>query len=441
MKPFPCPLRPPGQAATGAAVLLGLHRRRRRLGIRASTRPTRARRACTQLGRAARRLGAARAKLNENRAFTNNHILESAAAGRPRTKKIEANNEIDRQEPRRGRGNDRDDEGRAEFAALEGDAGLPRGADRGARALRRGRRRRRVRAQQGDRRPGRDRAPSRSSTTLFDAKVALANDRADEIEAAARRADARDRRCSVVALLVGFAIAFWFARRHPARPSGNPRPPRDAARAVRADLRNALSAVAKGDLTVDVTPVTPRARSGPPTTRSATSPRPSARSATTPSPPSRPTTRCAPQLAGTIGRARRQRRHRRRGLAADGGDVRRDRPRGRRDRRRGRPRSRRAPSARCAASSPPARPSRGPRRRRSTSAEDARETAKAAGRRARVALEGVDAANRRPRRCARSPRLGRVGDAIRELDGTLRAHRRHRRTRSPASPSRRTCSR
>ena len=104
-------------------------------------------------------------------------------------------------------------------------------------------------------------------------------------------------------------------------------------------------------------------------------------------------------------RAGRRRGHRRRRVAADGRHLRRGGPRGHARSPPPSARSRPAPSARSAASRPPARRSRAPRAPRQTSADVAAATVQAAGDARAVALEGVDAAISRQRGDARGRRL------------------------------------
>ena len=92
------------------------------------------------------------------------------------------------------------------------------------------------------------------------------------------------------------------------------------------DLRNALDAVAEGDLTVDVTPVTPPLhRTSNDEIGDVAEAVGLIRDNTVASVEAYNAMRA--EAGRDDGRARRRRRHGRRRLAADGGDVRRDRPR------------------------------------------------------------------------------------------------------------------
>ena len=77
------------------------------------------------------------------------------------------------------------------------------------------------------------------------------------IEASAASSRTRSLLLLGAALVIGFAMAFWFARRI----QQTVKQILDRIQTLRehdtTDLRNALDAVATGDLTIDVTPVTP----------------------------------------------------------------------------------------------------------------------------------------------------------------------------------------
>ena len=123
---------------TGAAVLLAFTAVIGVLGLRALDQANRAGAMYDVSVEPLAELGTARAKFNENRAFTNNHILETSAADKAELEtKIDANNAIvdknlvaveDRWPPTRASACSRPQ------APPEG---LPRGPQRGDRALRR----------------------------------------------------------------------------------------------------------------------------------------------------------------------------------------------------------------------------------------------------------------------------------------------------------------
>ena len=151
-------LRPARQVADGSRCAPCLHRRHRRARP-ASARPGQCQRqaACTWSSvEPLAELGTARAKFNENRAFTNNHILETAPAAKAELEsKIEANNAVVDKNLAAVEKSLATDEGKRMFASLRTHLeGLPGGPRAGARALQRGQARGGVRAQQARRRAG-----------------------------------------------------------------------------------------------------------------------------------------------------------------------------------------------------------------------------------------------------------------------------------------------
>ena len=140
-------------------------------------------------------LGTARAKFNENRAFTNNHILETAAAekARARARRSTANNVIVDKNLAAVKESLATDEGTADVRRADaGDLKAYREARTEVLELSAaGKRAGGVRAQQGASSCPRVSEASRTSTELFDSKVALAATEQRAIEAAAASASTR----------------------------------------------------------------------------------------------------------------------------------------------------------------------------------------------------------------------------------------------------------
>ena len=198
-------------------------------------------------------LGTARAKFNETRAYTNNHILEPDAQAKDEIERKLAEDDavIDAQLAAVARA--LGDEARTLTADLE--------AYREARTavLEASSAGRRAQAYELNKRTVLPVVQKLATdfAELFDSTVHAAE--ADQQQAHVSAAAIRTRSLLVLAgaLVAGFGLALWFSRR--------------VQRAVReildritllrehctTDLRNALTAIAHGDLTVDVTPVTP----------------------------------------------------------------------------------------------------------------------------------------------------------------------------------------
>ncbi|WP_084285393.1 methyl-accepting chemotaxis protein [Solirubrobacter soli] len=203
-------------------------------------------------------LGTARAKFNESRAFTNNHILESAPADKAKlVEKLKANDAVVDQNLAKVEDSLATAKGKQAFAALgaaiveyrkartEVLAVSDTGDVKAAYALNKAKVLPRV-SEAVD-----------AFTALFDSKVKLAGDEQHSIEAAAASARTRAIALLVGALVVGFAMALWFS----GRIQKTVKEILDRIESLRmhdtTELRKALEAVAEGDLTVDVSPRTP----------------------------------------------------------------------------------------------------------------------------------------------------------------------------------------
>jgi hypothetical protein len=237
-------------------------------------------------------LGVARAKLNENRALTLSHLLESnrsEAAELVRT--MEANNKLVDSSLATVKETLETEEGKAAFAKLEADLKDYRAErSRVMELSTAGRDTEAFAAYKSEVVPTAAKLVD-DFTALFDSKVELARTKSEDVDAAAASGKTRAIVLILLALAAGLGISLLIAR--------------GIQRGVEAvlnrltllkehcttDLAAALQGVARGDLTIVVTPVTPELERT--STRSATWPRPSALSATTRWQPSRPTTRRA----------------------------------------------------------------------------------------------------------------------------------------------------
>jgi methyl-accepting chemotaxis protein len=205
------------------------------------------------------RLAVARAKQNEQRAFTNNHILESTDAERKELEdKMAANNALVQEALEVVQGTLRRPEGRAAFAEL----GRDRDAYREARE--------RVLALSREDRDAEAYALNKAEAVpaftklaggydaLFASKLKLATDGASELEEAAGSARTLMLVVVLAALLAGAGLAWWIS-------SGIVRGVREVLDRLASlrehdttDLRRGLQSFADGDLTVEIAPATPR---------------------------------------------------------------------------------------------------------------------------------------------------------------------------------------
>ncbi len=159
-------------------------------------------------------LGTARAKFNENRAFTNNHILETARADKAELEsKIDANNAVVDKNLVAVEKSLATDEGKRMFASLrthlkdyrEGRAQVLALSNAGKPAEAYAVNKRVVVPAVGE--------AAKMFAELFDSKVSLAESEHVAIEASAASSRKRSLLLLGAALIIGFAMAFWFARR------------------------------------------------------------------------------------------------------------------------------------------------------------------------------------------------------------------------------------
>ncbi|MDA0184877.1 methyl-accepting chemotaxis protein [Solirubrobacter phytolaccae] len=204
-------------------------------------------------------LGTARAKFNENRAFLNNHMLETTAADKAEVEgKITKNAAvIDENLTKVGASLAGNAALEAEYNALKTDLATYRetrgdviklsnaGDQQAAYALNKA---------QGIPESGKVTA---DFTQLFDAEVAKAGQTNKDITATASAAVTRALIIIIAAILVGFAMALWFSRRITKTVGEILDRLKMLAENCTTDLANALGRVAHGDLTVEVVPVTP----------------------------------------------------------------------------------------------------------------------------------------------------------------------------------------
>ena len=178
-------------------------------------------------------LGTARAKFNENRAFVNNHILETAAADKAEIEaKMLANVKvIDENLADVDQSLANSPELKAEFdEGRHVDRGLPRRTATRCSSCPRPvvpRRRTRSTRPTRSRRPRSSRRPSPSSSTARSSTAARRTRRSSRPRAPAARARSS---CSSPRCSSASTMAFWFSRQHRQDGPGDPRPPADAAR-------------------------------------------------------------------------------------------------------------------------------------------------------------------------------------------------------------------
>jgi methyl-accepting chemotaxis protein len=203
-------------------------------------------------------LGVARAKFNENRAFLNNHMLESdAAEQKALEQKLAENAELIDSNLEELSHTLTTPEGKAAYADLRQNLEAYREARVDVLKL----------SSDGQAAEAFERnkaellpfvtAAVEDFNTLFESKVALAESQEKEIESAAASSRTLAIGLLVAALVIGLALAYWIA----SRIQGTVAVVVDRLTSLRdhdtTDLRGALAAMAKGDLTVTVTPVTP----------------------------------------------------------------------------------------------------------------------------------------------------------------------------------------
>jgi methyl-accepting chemotaxis protein len=203
-------------------------------------------------------MGVAHAKLNENRAFTTNHILETDTGELDELERRIAENDevVSRNLAAVGR-TIQTDEGKASFARLQDNLEAYREARDGVIELSHAGRNEAAYAQYKE-----SIVPAVGKVvddfeTLYDSKVELAEAKNHGVDTTVSAARTQAIAIILIALLVGFGIAFWISRgiqRGVAAILDRLSSLRDH---DTTDLRNALQAVADGDLTVQVTPVTP----------------------------------------------------------------------------------------------------------------------------------------------------------------------------------------
>src|SRR4051812_30844533 len=203
-------------------------------------------------------LGVARAKFNESRAFTNNHILETTAAEKTKlADKLKANDAVVDKNLRAVESSLATEQGKRTFTALIAAIGAYQTARGEVLALSDQGKQREAYALNKQKVLPRVGEAVDAFTGLFDSKVALAASEHRSIDAAAASARTRAIALLLAALVIGFAMAVWFS----ARIQRTVREILSRIDTLRSrdttDLREALEAVAGGDLTVDVTPVTP----------------------------------------------------------------------------------------------------------------------------------------------------------------------------------------
>ena len=188
----------------------------------------------------------------------NNHILEVAAADKAALeKKIEANNAIVDKNLTAVEKSLATDAGKRMFAALRGHLKDYREARAGVLVLSGAGKRDEAYALNKRTVVPAATAAAKAFADLFESKVSVASAENDAIEAAAASSRKRSLLLLGAALLIGFGMAFWFSRRIQQTVAQILSRIETLREHCTTDLRNALNAVAQGDLTVDVTPVTP----------------------------------------------------------------------------------------------------------------------------------------------------------------------------------------
>jgi len=204
-------------------------------------------------------LGTARAKFNENRAFVNNHMLESTADAKAEVEaKIQKNiatidsNLADVEPTLSGDAELQDD-----FTALKAEIATYREARNQVITLSSaGKAQEAYALNKAEAIPASAKVAA-SFTSLFEAKVAAGKTSHEHIEAAASAATTRAVIIILAAILVGFGMAFWFSQRITKTVNEILSRLQTLRDRCTTDLAHALGRVAQGDLTVEVVPVTP----------------------------------------------------------------------------------------------------------------------------------------------------------------------------------------
>ncbi|HEY6887839.1 MAG TPA: methyl-accepting chemotaxis protein [Solirubrobacter sp.] len=204
-------------------------------------------------------LGTARAKFNESRAFTNNHILESTAAAKTELEgKLKADDEVvDAKLAQVAPTVTGDGPRSAAFAALQDDIKAYREARGKVLDLSNAGKPAEAYALNKQLVLPRVSAVVEQFTALFDQTVKQAEGAFSAVRATSSASHKRVLVLLIAALLSGFAMALWFARRITKAVDAVVNRLQLLSSHCIADLRHAIERVAEGDLTVDVVPVTP----------------------------------------------------------------------------------------------------------------------------------------------------------------------------------------
>ncbi|RKQ86999.1 methyl-accepting chemotaxis protein [Solirubrobacter pauli] len=204
-------------------------------------------------------LGTARAKFNENRAFVNNHTLETSAAAKAEVEaKINKNvatidSNLARVEPTLAG----DAQLQDQFKTLVAQIATYREARNQVIGLSNANKTQEAYAvNKAEAIPAAANVAG-SFTTLFEAKVAAGKTAHEHIQASASAATTRALLVILAAIAVGFALALWFARRITRTVNEVLNRLQLLRDHCTADLAAALGRVAEGDLTVPVQPITP----------------------------------------------------------------------------------------------------------------------------------------------------------------------------------------
>ncbi|HWK27259.1 MAG TPA: methyl-accepting chemotaxis protein [Solirubrobacter sp.] len=244
---------------TGAAVLLAFTAVVGVLGIRTNSRANAsADKMFTVSVEPLAQLGTARAKFNESRAFTSNHVLETdASAKADMERKLKENaGIIDANLAKVGKSLSTES-GRKLYADLQRNLAAYREARAKVLELSdQGKQAEAYRVDKASVLPAVN-AAAANFTDLFDSKVEVAEAENQAIDRAAASSKQQAILLLIGALLAGFGMAWWFSGR--IQKTVQEILSRIATLRERdtTDLRRALESVATGDLTVDVTPVTP----------------------------------------------------------------------------------------------------------------------------------------------------------------------------------------
>ncbi|MDA0174109.1 methyl-accepting chemotaxis protein [Solirubrobacter taibaiensis] len=204
-------------------------------------------------------LGTARAKFNENRAFVNNHILETSTAEKAKTEaKIRANIKvIDSNLAAVDDSLVYDPELKREFDAVVADIAAYRADRDKVLELSTAGKADEAYAYNKEHAIPDAAKVAEAFTALFDGKVEHGKQAYAQIESAAATSRTRSLILIFAALIAGFGLAFWFSGKITKTVKEILARLESLRDHCAADLANALGRVAHGDLTVDVVPVTP----------------------------------------------------------------------------------------------------------------------------------------------------------------------------------------